>query len=459
MTNQLIALKKLSLASLILCIVFGCEIKNSNSEFIYHSDSLVLNDTKVKDRLAEISIDNLNQRKPNLQLKIQQATPFTQQLWQTALADIESNIQQTDQGRYFGAGKKFGTIIYTRDISYSGILGLNKLYPSELLKSLEVTRKVRLDLGWKVAKGYIMDDIEAPWEELDINEAKFIQTFHTNCFTRRTDDVVWLWAASDAYLKNPELADWEWLYNIGVQCFDQLYRPLYDSADGLYWGQASFIDIHYDNSNASGYPQSWSKTQCTKIKATSTNSLYLKGLEVMALAASKTSRSTEANVWQQRAEKLRQSMLDQLRFEDGTFTYFKHPNDSLEPRREALGSALAVLTDVVTGHDAKSALQNYPITWAGVPLLEPFYPENNTYHNNTAWPFVDTFFLWAREKAFGENHQNLNAALLARTCIDDGSFHELVDWKTKSPFGSGSQLWSASAFVNVCDRANLIPKW
>ena len=62
----------------------------------------------------------------------------------------------------------------------------------------------------------------------------------------------------------------------------------------------------------------------------------------------------------------------------------------------------------------------------------------------------------AKEMADDKSYTAQNAALLARTCVDEGSFHELVDWNTKKPMGSGSQLWSASAFVNVCLRAGIV---
>jgi len=59
----------------------------------------------------------------------------------------------------------------------------------------------------------------------------------------------------------------------------------------------------------------------------------------------------------------------------------------------------------------------------------------------------------AKEKAFGIDCTAQNAALLARTCLQDGTFHEVVNMQTKEPFGSSSQLWSAAAFIDVCRRA------
>lgn len=159
--------------------------------------------------------------------------------------------------------------------------------------------------------------------------------------------------------------------------------------------------------------------------------------------------------WKQKANDLRKAICKNLKNTDGTFAYFKDKNGVLENRRDAMGTALAILSDVVTGKDAILAIKDYPVTEIGIPLFYPFYDNPETYHNHTAWPFVDCFFLHALEKATGVNQKPFNAALLARTCVMDGSFHEIVDFNTKEPRGSGNQLWTAAAFINVCERANL----
>ena len=163
------------------------------------------------------------------------------------------------------------------------------------------------------------------------------------------------------------------MYNNGNDCFDKLYAPFFDPADGIYRGQASFIDIHFPGGKASGYPQDFSVEECVMIKPTSTNCLYYRGLLAMAFAAKKLNKSEEALEWQQKAERLKQAIVSNLCFEDGTFTYFKHTNGELEQRaRCALGPALAVVTGIVEGDDALKAIAGYPVSWAGVPLFYPF---------------------------------------------------------------------------------------
>jgi len=102
-----------------------------------------------------------------------------------------------------------------------------------------------------------------------------------------------------------------------------------------------------------------------------------------------------------------------------------------------------------------AAVRDYPVTDGGVPLLHPFFDRDDFYHNNSSWPFVDTFFLKALETTDGYDRTPLNAALLARTCVDDGTFHEVTDYRTRDVNGSPSQLWSAAAFIDVCRRAHV----
>ena len=154
------------------------------------------------------------------------------------------------------------------------------------------------------------------------------------------------------------------------------------------------------------------------------------------------------------AENLKKAILKNLRFENGTFTYFKHKDGSLEDRHEALGTAFTVLLDIVDGEDAKLALSGCTFTQYGVPLIYPFYGNGNALHNNATWPFVDTFYLLAMEKAYGETfvNQNIMIMLNASTC---GHIYEYRDTNLNHIRGAKAQLWSIAGFVNACVRGGL----
>jgi hypothetical protein len=252
--------------------------------------------------------------------------------------------------------------------------------------------------------------------------------------------------------------DWQWIYTNGTRCFDTFYWHFYDKSDGLFRGQASFMDIHTIEFKATGYPQAMSLQDCVLIKALSTNCLYVKGMEVMARAAAQCGRSNESRQWQQRADQLRIAIGENLRRPDGTLAYFKDRHGNLQDRRDALGTALAILTEVVTGNDSRQACRDYPVTDNGVPLFVPFFGHNQWYHNHSSRPFVDTLFIKALEKADGRARTALNAALLARSCRKHGTFHEVTDFRTKHIKGSGKQLCTAAAFIDTCRRAGILPK-
>ncbi len=422
----------------------------------YNQPPLVLTATSISDACGTITVNDLPEVQPRCAVRLAGTTPLMERLWDIALADIERNIIETDDGRYFGAGASFGVSVFTRDICFSGILGLNALYPDIMLDSIRFTRKLRSELMFRVSQGYRVDGIDAPWIEEDISESQFWERYHTNSYTRRTDDVVWLWCTAELlkHWDTPEL--WQWFCDTGMKFVSELYQPFWDPEDGLYRGQATFIDIHFPNHQATGYPRDWSIGDCVRVKSLSTNCLYVLGFAALAEAAARLNRAAEARQWRERCEQLKSAIRQHLHRAGGTFSYFKDKNGVLQERRDALGTALAVLSGVAAGSDAGAALKDYPVTDGGVPLFHPFFPENDWYHNNSSWPFVDTFFLKALEVSDGIDRTAQNAALLARTCVGNRTFHEVTDFRTRQVQGSGGQLWTAASFIDTCLRAGLV---
>ena len=175
----------------------------------------------------------------------------------------------------------------------------------------------------------------------------------------------------------------------------------------------------------------------------------------MSQAAEKLGDTTQADHWSKRADKLKEAMRKELRNPDGTFAYYKDRWGKLAERREALGTALTVLMEVATGDDAVKALAGYPVTDAGIPTYDPFFGFDHAYHDNTSWTFVVTLFFQALDKADGGDRTAQCMALVGRVCKNDG-FREYIDMRDKAAKGSGSQLWCAAAFIDVCIRAGLV---
>ena len=435
-----------------------------SQKFVYEKGPLVLKANSLEDGLGQFVTDDLPSVSPKSTIALKpEATPLTKKMWAIALNDVELNLITNDYGTYFAAGRRYTDRVYTRDISYAGILGLNALYPKEMMTSLRVTRNVVSKMGYKVSSEEVVKEIDAPWEAITDDKKQIMALFKSNSITRRTDDVVWVWAADDLFKSHPEVADWNWFYTNGKNNFEMFYAPWYDKSDGLYKGQNTFQDIQSE-----GYPEGYSHADCVLIKSTSTNCLYYKGMLSLANAAQKCNLPEEAEVWTQKAESLKKAILKELQLPNGTFTYFKDRNGKVLPNQHNLGTAFAVLFGIVEGKSAKKAIDNYPYNQYGIPLIHPFLGDGKGDHNAAAWPFCDTFFLQAKGIADKQDYTGYNAALLARTMgtkFSDkrdkewggfGSFHEKVPLPSGLISGSGSQLWTSAAFMNVCLRANIV---
>jgi GH15 family glucan-1,4-alpha-glucosidase len=185
-------------------------------------------------------------------------------------------------------------------------------------------------------------------------------------------------------------------------------------------------------------------------------------------AANKCNQPAEAKYWAKRAEALKTAIRKELILPNGTLTYYKDRYGKVMKNQHNLGTAFAILFGIVKGQEAKKAINNYPATDKGIPLIYPFLEDNSGDHNNASWPFCDTYFLQAKEIADRKDYTGYNAALLARTMGTKlaekrdttwggfGSFHEKVKLPSGIIDGSGQQLWSSAAFINVCLRANLV---
>ncbi len=385
--------------------------------------------------------------------------PIAERLWYIALDDVDRNYCiDTEYGRVFAAGgynahKNWDGLTFNRDTSYSGLLGLNLIRPKEMLTSMKAIRECRKKLGFCCIKNMALHGVPNV-KVYDMPLVEFKKIFHKASSINKTDDVIWLWCAYDLLMKN-DFHEWEWLYENGRECFERFYDCFFDEHDGLYFGQPTFIDV-----GSNGYPESFGyKTEEAMnngvwVKASSTNSLYYKGLCIMAEAAEKLGKCEDADAWRKKAEALKAAVLNGLRFEDGRFAYFKHKCGKLEERQEILGSAFPVLCGIAEEDDAKAAIKNYPVTAFGAPLIYPYFENDLVLHNNSMWPFADTFLLLAVEKALDVDLTELNLQILKNDTVR-GHMGEFRNARTNEMMGASAQLWSIAAYINTCVRAGM----
>lgn len=419
----------------------------------------MLNLTDKASLKNEFNLLNLPKVFPKSEIKYTGVSPIIEKLWYIALDDAEKNYcMDTPYGRVYAAGgygkhANWKGLTFNRDTCYSGLLALNALYPKEMLTSLKIIRTYRDKLAFNCTPETELEGIDGV-QVNDISFDEFKNIYHKGTAINKTDDVVWIWCAYDLIKKN-NLNEYEWLYNTAKQDFKKFYDPFFDANDGLYFGQPTFIDV-----GSNGYPESFGmKTKAAYnngvwVKASSTNALYYKALTVMSETAEKLGLLNESQNWSKRAENLKSAIRNNLRFDDGTFCYFMHKNGLLEKRREILGTVFNVLFDIVSGADAAAALKGYPVTAFGAPLIFPFYENDRVLHNNSAWPFADTFLLLALEKAYSADYTDLNLQIM----INDSVFGHIGEFRnmlTNQMNGATAQLWSIAGFINTCIRANL----
>ncbi|MES2391973.1 MAG: hypothetical protein V4555_10050 [Acidobacteriota bacterium] len=430
--------------------------------FTFSKIPLMLGADSVSDSIHTLHLGDIADLQPKCAWRLRDATPLTDRLFRLALHSFEENVYTADPlGTYLTAGTHWGARKYTRDVSYSGLLGANVLFPELMLSSLKNFTATREELGWRVPTGWDArsPELKVDWIVEPIPILEYLAKYRTDPYTHRTDDVVWIWAMHDLFQRNPGLADWEWFYRAGMKQFSSTYDLFFDVADGLYRGQLTFVDV-----TGSGYAPHSSVADCVLVKATATNCLYVMALRAMAEAAERTGHADEAKNWRKRAEVLRTAIVEHLRLPGGGFSCYRDRAGLLRPERDAMGTALVILAGVVRGKEARRAIDGYPRDERGVPLFEPFLPWGSAtgqYHNHSAWPFASTFFYKALEVAERRDCTDENAAMLARFVTAEkagapATFREYCWWQDGVPRGSADQLWSAAAFLDVCWRAGLI---
>ncbi len=412
--------------------------------------------------LRDFDLYAFDQHEPTCRVELHDAPPIIRRIWKNVLWEIERNyVIETAYGTVYAAGDRgehFIAKLFNRDVAFSGLLGLNALYPDSVMQSLKIIRKIRLERGWSCPRSHVIDGIDSVQVE-DMDNLNYIMKYGKSTPLNKTDDVVWMWCYYDLLMRGQfSNKEWKWFYETGLTCFERLYEPFFDSDDGLYFGQPTFIDV-----GSNGYPEEMQKNseitaanRCVWVKSPSTNTLYYAGLKSMEETARKLGKHKEALTYGAKAEALAMQIRKKLRFANGTFCYFMHKNGSLEQRREAMSTALPVLLDIVVGEDARVAVADYPYTVWGAPLFTPYFDNDAFYHNNSAWPFASSFLSTAIEKATEISTAFENLVMLMN-CFEKGSFREVFDMRTREATGCYSQLWSLAAFVHTCARMKYTP--
>lgn len=342
-------------------------------------------------------------------------------------------------GGCFETGRLW-TYVWTRDTSYSVNLALGSMDPIRARNSLEFKLSARRGGG----------------------DVQVVQDTGTGgAYPVSTDRVVWALAATellkyldgDARVAFRDRA-WEAVRNT----VEHDRALVWDSTDGLYTGEHSFLDWREQS-----YP-AWTATDTVHIgmsKSLSTNVLHYAALDAAASFAAERNDASAARyrMW---ADALRTAI--RTRFWNADARQFSaFSTTTLDPapvrRWDLLGTSLAVLTGVADDTQARAAVASYPHAGrGGAPVLWPQQQFTAIYHNRSMWPFVTAYWLRAARRVRNDAAVNRNVTALVRGAALNLSNMENLEFLSGASrvedgmysgpvVNSQRQLWSVAGYL------------
>jgi hypothetical protein len=280
----------------------------------------------------------------------------------------------------FETGEKW-RYVWTRDTAYATELGLAALDPVRSMNSLlfKISRERNGD-----GREQIVQD-----------------TGTGGSWPVSTDRVIWAIGADEtlkhlAYDSGTYKSFLDRTFNALKNTIMNDRGAIYDPADGLYTGEQSFLDWREQS-----YP-AWTAPKVIHIgmsKALSTNVAHYMALVRLSEIADELGDVETHSKAQKWAEELKAAI--NANFWDGE-SYRSIKTTYLDQRApkyyDLLGVSLTILSGVASPEQARLALNHYPQTMVGPPVIWPQRPDIPVYHNRAIWPFVTAYALKAAKK-------------------------------------------------------------
>lgn len=380
-------------------------------------------------------------------------------LFALAMQEVrQARISKIDDGSFepvacecFETGEQWH-FVWTRDTAYAVDLSLALVDPARAMSSLLFKtgdKRVTSD-GSLVSTGPEMVQ----------------DTGSGGSWPISSDRVAWTLGAAELlkYLDGAQRTMFrDRVYEIVTSAIHTDRNALYDSRDGLYRGEQSFLDWREQT-----YP-SWVAKDVVHIgmaKALSTNVVHYATLLLAAeLAAEKGDTAAQAT-YQTMAADLKTAIHQNFWLEDaGLYSSLKHTE--LDPavlgKFDLLGLSLAVLLGIPDDEQASRIVAGYPRTNAGAPVIWPQQPDVPVYHNRAIWPFVSAYALRAARKVENDEVVDLDLSSLMRAAALNMSNMENLEFATGAPsfyttqnpalggpvLNSRRQLWSVAGYVSM----------
>ncbi|GAB3459159.1 hypothetical protein GCM10027321_16300 [Massilia terrae] len=375
-----------------------------------------------------------------------------------AIRDGAYNDNQPIPCDCFETGEKWH-YVWTRDLSYAANLGLAMLDPERARNSLQFKLS-----GYREGAGKA-PDVAGSSDGLQILQ----DTGSGGSWPVSTDRVSWAFGA-EATLKGLSAEARAAFAPIALKALsntiDNDRLAAFDSRDGLYTGEQSFLDWR-EQTYGTGIASDLARM--ASAKALSTNVAHYKALTLAAQLAAELGDLERAQRYADWANRLKDSINARFWLEDaGMYASLTAAHFDGAPlhKFDWLGESLAIVTGVADPARRDRILAAYPHGPAGAPVIYPQQQGVPIYHNRSIWPFVTAYGLQAAVAGSNVSVADAAYASLVRGASLHLSNMENMEWLSGAPLlhhpadpsldgpviNSRRQLWSVGAYLGMVIR-------
>lgn len=279
---------------------------------------------------------------------------------------VEESIIAVEPDSTLRTGKEWGGV-WTRDISYSIILGMSHAQTECAKKSL--MRKVD-------SRGRIIQD-----------------TGTGGSWPCSTDRNVWVLAAWEIYKVSGDRNWLQTIYPVIKRSLDDDARMVIDPSTGMIKGESSYLDWREQE-----YPLWMKPVDIFNSENLGTECVHCMAYRILGTMEEMLGNDSEARTYAEIAENIEQGINRHLWMENkGYYAQYLYGRKylSASPRFETLGEAMAILYGIADRTKAESIVSSAPCEDFGTPCFYPHIPDMFPYHNDAMWPFVQSFWTLA----------------------------------------------------------------
>ncbi|MEP6466533.1 MAG: hypothetical protein ABJB05_09510 [Parafilimonas sp.] len=396
------------------------QLKDENGDHIY-STTLLLNaqqDEKTTNAQWQLS------KNISAYPQYKSAYPISDALYNMSLEEMVKAIEPDST---FRTGKEWAGV-WTRDISYSIILSMAYMQPEVAIKSL--LKKVN-------KKGRIIQD-----------------TGTGGAYPCSTDRMIWALAAWEVYKTTGDEAWLKQAYSIIKNSIDDDVQVAYDTTTGLVKGESSFLDWREQT-----YPKWMQPADIFESECLGTNAVHYEGNIVLVKMALLLNDRAVASKHEALAAQIKTGINKYLWMpEKGYYAQYLYGRNYkiISPKSEALGESLCIIFNIADEAKQKEIIEKIPFTDFGITCIYPQIPNIPPYHNNAIWPFVQTYFTWAAQKASNENAVMQSIADIYRPAAmfltnKENMVAESGDF-AGTQINSSNMLWSLSGNISLVHK-------